>query len=247
MRTLRLTADHGRSARGGLEGQRQHGRGADGRTGAGGPRQTPTAGDHPGPTPRPARPPDALKRDFTPPEKPIVAWCGDLTEIPTDEAGSTSPRSSTCTRVAAPGSSLGPITTLSWSARHPGTGDPRLLPPRHHRWFAPSTSPPAGSTPNCTPYIEVASSRSFSTTSTGRSSTASRSTDPGQLFDPQDPRDPQLAATPPLFVLHFTPTGSSWLNLAKAGSASSPTRSCNTRPTSRARHWPTRSPPGLHA
>jgi putative transposase len=29
--------------------------------------------------------PDALKRDFTPPERPNVAWCGDLTEIPTGE------------------------------------------------------------------------------------------------------------------------------------------------------------------
>lgn len=29
--------------------------------------------------------PDALGRDFTPPERPDVRWCGDLTEIPTDE------------------------------------------------------------------------------------------------------------------------------------------------------------------
>jgi transposase InsO family protein len=29
--------------------------------------------------------PDALGRDFSPPEKPNVRWCGDLTEIPTDE------------------------------------------------------------------------------------------------------------------------------------------------------------------
>jgi transposase InsO family protein len=29
--------------------------------------------------------PDALRRDFTPPERPNVRWCGDLTEIPTDE------------------------------------------------------------------------------------------------------------------------------------------------------------------
>jgi putative transposase len=29
--------------------------------------------------------PDALGRDFTPPGRPDVRWCGDLTEIPTDE------------------------------------------------------------------------------------------------------------------------------------------------------------------
>jgi hypothetical protein len=29
--------------------------------------------------------PDALRRDFTPPGRPDVRWCGDLTEIPTDE------------------------------------------------------------------------------------------------------------------------------------------------------------------
>lgn len=29
--------------------------------------------------------PDALRRDFTPPGRPNVRWCGDLTEIPTDE------------------------------------------------------------------------------------------------------------------------------------------------------------------
>ncbi len=29
--------------------------------------------------------PDALGRDFTPPDRPDVRWCGDLTEIPTDE------------------------------------------------------------------------------------------------------------------------------------------------------------------
>ena len=29
--------------------------------------------------------PDALKRDFTPPPAPNQRWCGDLTEIPTDE------------------------------------------------------------------------------------------------------------------------------------------------------------------
>lgn len=29
--------------------------------------------------------PDLLRRDFTPPERPNVRWCGDLTEIPTDE------------------------------------------------------------------------------------------------------------------------------------------------------------------
>ncbi len=29
--------------------------------------------------------PDALQRDFTPPERPNVRWCGDLTEIPNDE------------------------------------------------------------------------------------------------------------------------------------------------------------------
>jgi putative transposase len=28
--------------------------------------------------------PDALGRDFTPPQRPNVRWCGDLTEIPTD-------------------------------------------------------------------------------------------------------------------------------------------------------------------
>ncbi len=29
--------------------------------------------------------PDALGRDFAPPQRPDVRWCGDLTEIPTDE------------------------------------------------------------------------------------------------------------------------------------------------------------------
>jgi transposase InsO family protein len=29
--------------------------------------------------------PDALGRDFTPPQRPDARWCGDLTEIPTDE------------------------------------------------------------------------------------------------------------------------------------------------------------------
>ena len=29
--------------------------------------------------------PDGLRRDFTPPARPDVRWCGDLTEIPTDE------------------------------------------------------------------------------------------------------------------------------------------------------------------
>jgi transposase InsO family protein len=29
--------------------------------------------------------PDGLRRDFTPPPTPDVRWCGDLTEIPTDE------------------------------------------------------------------------------------------------------------------------------------------------------------------
>jgi putative transposase len=29
--------------------------------------------------------PDGLRRDFTPPSEPDVRWCGDLTEIPTDE------------------------------------------------------------------------------------------------------------------------------------------------------------------
>jgi transposase InsO family protein len=29
--------------------------------------------------------PDALKRDFTPPGRPDVRWCGDLTEIPNEE------------------------------------------------------------------------------------------------------------------------------------------------------------------
>jgi putative transposase len=29
--------------------------------------------------------PDGLRRDFTPPQRPDVRWCGDLTEIPTDE------------------------------------------------------------------------------------------------------------------------------------------------------------------
>jgi transposase InsO family protein len=29
--------------------------------------------------------PDAVNRDFTPPERRDVTWCGDLTEIPTDE------------------------------------------------------------------------------------------------------------------------------------------------------------------
>jgi putative transposase len=29
--------------------------------------------------------PDALQRDFTPPGRPDVRWCGDLTEIPNDE------------------------------------------------------------------------------------------------------------------------------------------------------------------
>ena len=29
--------------------------------------------------------PDALKRDFTPPGRPDMRWCGDLTEIPNEE------------------------------------------------------------------------------------------------------------------------------------------------------------------
>lgn len=29
--------------------------------------------------------PDALRRDFAPPQRPNLRWCGDLTEIPTDE------------------------------------------------------------------------------------------------------------------------------------------------------------------
>ena len=29
--------------------------------------------------------PDGLRRDFTPPSRPDVRWCGDLTEIPTEE------------------------------------------------------------------------------------------------------------------------------------------------------------------
>src|SRR5664279_4767632 len=29
--------------------------------------------------------PDALGRDFSQPERPDVRWCGDLTEIPTEE------------------------------------------------------------------------------------------------------------------------------------------------------------------
>ena len=29
--------------------------------------------------------PDGLRRDFTPPPRPNVRWCGDLTDIPTDE------------------------------------------------------------------------------------------------------------------------------------------------------------------
>jgi hypothetical protein len=29
--------------------------------------------------------PDGLRRDFSPPPRPDVRWCGDLTEIPTDE------------------------------------------------------------------------------------------------------------------------------------------------------------------
>ena len=29
--------------------------------------------------------PDGLRRDFTPPPAPDMRWCGDLTEIPTDE------------------------------------------------------------------------------------------------------------------------------------------------------------------
>jgi putative transposase len=29
--------------------------------------------------------PDRLRRDFAPPQRPDVRWCGDLTEIPTDE------------------------------------------------------------------------------------------------------------------------------------------------------------------
>jgi hypothetical protein len=29
--------------------------------------------------------PDGLRRDFTPPQRPDVRWCGDLTEIPTED------------------------------------------------------------------------------------------------------------------------------------------------------------------
>jgi hypothetical protein len=48
-----------------------------------------------------------------------------------------------------------------------------------------------------------------------RSSDWRRSHDPRQLLDPQDTRDQTVAGRHPRFHLHFTPTGSSWINLVK--------------------------------
>ena len=62
--------------------------------------------------------PDAVNRDFTPPERPDVTWCGDLTEIPTEEgkfyrAGILDLHS----RRRVWGSRWTPITTRNWPGR----------------------------------------------------------------------------------------------------------------------------------
>ena len=67
-----------------MAGERQHRRDADGRARFGGSPQTQRRG-----TTRAdksaRKAPDGLRRDFSPPSRPDVRWCGDLTEIPTDE------------------------------------------------------------------------------------------------------------------------------------------------------------------
>lgn len=54
--------------------------------------------------------PDAPRRDFTPPAQPDVRWCGDLTEIPTDE-GKLQRRCWICIRGAVSGSPWASTTT----------------------------------------------------------------------------------------------------------------------------------------
>jgi transposase InsO family protein len=81
---LRVAADHHRPAGDGLASLAKHRAGAAARAGLGGSPQAPSA--------RPdqtgqiwGKAPDALRRDSTPPGRMDVRWCGDLTEIPTDE------------------------------------------------------------------------------------------------------------------------------------------------------------------
>ena len=103
------------------------------------------------------------------------------------------------------------------AARHPGAGQPRLRP---------RTAPPA-----CTPRWTSTTGKvigslharhraiefkkflaSIDARSAGRARRARRAR---QRLDPQDTRDQTLAAAHPRFVLHFTPTSSSWLNLVE--------------------------------
>ena len=80
---LRFAADPRRPARGRLDGQREHGRGVDAAARPAGPQTQAAQGidrqDKAAP-----KFPDLLRRDFTA-AKPNMKWCGDITEIPTDE------------------------------------------------------------------------------------------------------------------------------------------------------------------
>jgi hypothetical protein len=60
--------------------------------------------------------PDLLRRDFTAPERPNVRWCGDLTEIPTDE-GKLQRRCWICLRGGWRGSPWTSTTTRHWPGR----------------------------------------------------------------------------------------------------------------------------------
>ncbi|WP_327320578.1 acetylxylan esterase [Streptomyces sp. NBC_01235] len=62
---------------------------------------------------RPAAP-DFVKRDSTA-EEPDLVWAGDMTEIVTEEASSTSPRSSTCSPGACSATRWAPTTTRTSS------------------------------------------------------------------------------------------------------------------------------------
>jgi putative transposase len=61
--------------------------------------------------------PDAVNRDFTPPERPDVIWCGDLTESRPARASSTSRASWICIHGGVWGSRWTPITTRNWPGR----------------------------------------------------------------------------------------------------------------------------------
>ncbi|MFJ2137123.1 IS3 family transposase [Streptomyces sp. NPDC087845] len=64
---------------------------------------------------RPAAP-DFVRRDFTA-DAPDQVWCGDMTEIPTGEASSTWPPSSTCSRVGCSATRWAHVMTPNWSWR----------------------------------------------------------------------------------------------------------------------------------